>query len=86
MTPNLDCFAKAPAALKHLHKVTGKWGLENIAPMDEKRWSDKCWDSYHVLRDCQCVMDYGVNAEEVYQKIAESISYDDTWLKMKPQK
>ncbi len=50
---------KVKEALLHIHKVTGKWGLGNVDPMNCKRWSEKCWDHYHILVESKCLLCFG---------------------------
>jgi len=74
--PSLQYVDQLRAAIIHLHKVTGKIGLNHINPMMEKRWSEKCWDCYHTIAAVNHLIcdgtDYDLKIEETVQSARQS--------------
>jgi hypothetical protein len=77
--PSLQYVDKARDALLHLHKVTGKWGLNAINPMTEKRWSEKCWECYHTLSAVNHLICEGTDYDEALEEIVKSATFSSIW-------
>lgn len=63
-----------PEAFKHLHKVTGKLGLGDIHPLDEKRWSEECWKSWGVLISVMGMIQWGKTRQELDEEVLKQIN------------
>lgn len=64
---------QAPAAMKRLRKVTGKFGYADIHPIDEKRWSEQCWEDYGVVVGISAMLQRGITVEELAKETIESV-------------
>lgn len=60
---------EAMAAVKRLHKVTGKAGCFNMLPLTEPRWSDTCWDDYAIVAQLAAMLQRGQTVREMDQEI-----------------
>jgi hypothetical protein len=63
-------------SLLHLKRVTGKWNVWDINPLEEKRWSNKCWECYGLLKDFQTAL-LGANPSDVKAEILREMRPDD---------
>ncbi len=71
-------MAKAPEAITHLKKVTGKVGIHRISPFNEKRWSEKCMESWMVLSAICIMIEEGITPEEWQEEFIKSYKPIDT--------
>lgn len=58
---------RAIPAMKHLHKVTGKMGIDRIHPLEEKRWSSACMEHWKLLIGISDMINFGKLPEETVE-------------------
>ena len=67
--------------LRYLHRVTGKWGLDAIDPLDLKvRWSERCWDRLGRLVDLKIMLTTGRMPFDMHGAIIEGIRPVESWV------
>ena len=69
-----------PKALIHLHNVTGKWGILDIHPLEEKRWTNKCWDSLKILQEVGDIIVQGQTHDEVTTAVLKEMRPEEGWI------
>ena len=72
----LRMLPEVKPSLMHLKRVTGKWNVWDINPFEEKRWSDKCWRCYGLLKDFQTALT-GANPADVKAEILRELRPTD---------